>query len=293
MNMRQLEIFLAVSESLSITKTAQMLYLSQPAISKTIRELEEAIGIQLFDRINNKLSLNESGRVFRIKAMQLMADYVALENFKSTGVESVPLRIGVSLTIAANSLDPAITSFRKKYADTPLKIYCENVKQIQERLNSGEIDIAFTEGFESNVSYYQEVLSQYKLYIVGKPKMIQELQTLPLREFLLNTPFLLREKGSTLRDCFDEATHQIGIEVVPFIESINTEVLTQSVQSGLGVTVLPEPFVKPLLESGVLNRIEVGNLSMKTVNYAVMMAGKTISEVHREMIDCFKFSEQK
>ena len=61
MNIRQLEIFLAVCETMSITETAKRLYLSQPAISKTIRELETDIEFLLFDRINGKLYLNEAG----------------------------------------------------------------------------------------------------------------------------------------------------------------------------------------------------------------------------------------
>ena len=228
MNIRQLEIFLAVCETMSVTETSKRLYLSQPAISKTIRELETDIGILLFDRINGKLHLNEAGKIFRIKADQLMEDFEALKNFDSHSSGKIPLRLGISLTIAMNSLPYAVEQFKIKYPETPLKIYSENVQQVQQRLLNGEIDIAFIEGFESNQGFNTEILSEYSLFLVcsshskfaGKEKIN--------RDDLLSLPFLLREKGSTLRDCFDELTHELKADISPVLESINTEVLIKA-----------------------------------------------------------------
>ena len=293
MNIRQLEIFLAVCETMSVTETSKRLYLSQPAISKTIRELEADIGILLFDRINGKLHLNEAGKVFRIKADQLMEDFEALKNFDSRSSGKIPLRLGISLTIAMNSLPYAVEQFKIKYPETPLKIYSENVQQVQQRLLNGEIDIAFIEGFESNQGFNTEILSEYSLFLVcsshskfaGKEKIN--------RDDLLSLPFLLREKGSTLRDCFDELTHKLKADISPVLESINTEVLIKAVQAGMGITVLPEPLAIQYLNDGIFKRLYIDGCKMSTVNYVITLKGKNGNKRYTDIINYFKKAEEQ
>ena len=293
MNIRQLEIFLAVCETMSVTETSKRLYLSQPAISKTIRELEADVGILLFDRINGKLHLNEAGKVFRIKADQLMEDFEALKNFDSRSSGKIPLRLGISLTIAMNSLPYAVEQFKIKYPETPLKIYSENVQQVQQRLMNGEIDIAFIEGFESNQGFNTEILSEYSLFLVcsshskfaGKEKIN--------RDDLLSLPFLLREKGSTLRDCFDELTHELKADISPVLESINTEVLIKAAQAGMGITVLPEPLAIQYLNDGIFKRLYIDGCKMSTVNYVITLKGKNGNKRYTDIINYFKKAEEQ
>ena len=288
MNIRQLEIFLAVCETMSVTETSKRLYLSQPAISKAIRELEADIGILLFDRINGKLHLNEVGKVFRIKADQLMEDFEALKNFDRRSSGKIPLRLGISLTIAMNSLPYAVEQFKIKYPETPLKIYSENVQQVQQRLMNGEIDIAFIEGFESNQGFNTEILSEYPLFLVcsshskfaGKEKIN--------RDDMLSLPFLLREKGSTLRDCFDELTHELKADISPVLESINTEVLIKAAQAGMGITVLPEPLAVQYLNNGIFKRLYIDGCKISTVNYVITLKGKNGNKRYTDIINYFK-----
>lgn len=291
MNLRQLELFLAVCETMSITEAAKQLYLSQPAVSKTIRELELDIGVSLFDRINGKLYLNEEGKAFRIKANHLMRDFDQLKSFNQYGGEEAPLRLGISLTIAMNSLPYAIQQFKLYYPKTPLKIFSENVQQVQRRLLNGEIDIAFMEGFESNQGFNMELISEYPLFLVCAPHNDFASKATISREDLLHLPFLLREKGSTLRDSFDGLTHELKVEISPVLESTNTEVLIRAAKAGMGITMLPEPLAMPYLKAGDIVRLEIEGHSMSTVNYAVMLNGKAKNRRHIHIIDCFKKAE--
>ena len=293
MNIRQLEIFLAVCETMSVTETSKRLYLSQPAISKTIRELEADIGILLFDRINGKLHLNEAGKVFRIKADQLMEDFEALKNFDSRSSGKIPLRLGISLTIAMNSLPYAVEQFKIKYPETPLKIYSENVQQVQQRLLNGEIDIAFIEGFESNQGFNTEILSEYSLFLVCSSHSKFAGREKINRDDLLSLPFLLREKGSTLRDCFDELTHELKADISPVLESINTEVLIKAAQAGMGITVLPEPLAIQYLNDGIFKRLYIDGCKMSTVNYVITLKGKNGNKRYTDIINYFKKAEEQ
>lgn len=293
MNIRQLELFLAVCETLSITEAARQLYITQPAISKTIRELETDIGILFFDRINGKLYLNEEGKVFRSKADQLVQDFKNLENFnKNSGLE-VPLRIGTSLTIAMNSLPYAVDQFKAKYPTTPLKIYSENVRQVQRRLLNGEIDIAFTEGFETNQGFDAEIISEYSLFLVCSADNNFVTNEKISRNDLFNLPFLLREKGSTLRDYFDDLTHKLNADISPVLESVNTEVLIRATKAGMGITILPEPLAISHLKKKSLKCLQIENHKMSTVNYAVTLKGKVKNNRHYDIIEYFKKAEMQ
>ena len=293
MNIRQLEIFLAVCETMSITEAAKQLYLSQPAVSKTIRELEADIGILFFDRINGRLYLNEEGKEFKLRAKQLLRDFDALENFNKHSGEEVPLKIGTSLTIAINSLPQAVEEFKINYPKTPLKIYSENVQQIQRRLLNGEIDIAFTEGFESNLGFHMEFISEYPLFLVCSSHSGFANKEKINREDLLKLPFLLREKGSTLRDCFDGLVHELKVDIAPILESINTEVLIKAAKAGMGITVLPESLAASYLKDGIFVCLDLEGRKMSTVNYAVTLNGKAKSKRLIDLIDCFKKAEMQ
>jgi|GEM_PF-152146 len=293
MNIRQLKIFLTVCETMSITEASKKLYLSQPAISKTIRELETSIGILLFDRMNGKLYLNEEGKAFQIKAGELIREFENLENFSLHSGEEVPLRIGTSLTIALNSLPYAIEQFKAKHPKTPLKIYAENVHQVQNRLLNREIDLAFSEGFEPNQAFDVEFLSEYELFLLHSAQKEFVTKENVKSEDWVHLPFLLREKGSTLRDCFDKLTHKLNLEISPIVESINTEVLIRAAKAGLGITVLPEPLALPYLKDKTFSRLYIENYKMSTVNYAITLKGKVKNKRQEDMIEYFKKAEMQ
>lgn len=288
MNMRQLTIFLEVCHHMSITKTARSLYLSQPAISKAIKELETEIDTPLFDRINGKIYLNEEGKLFRLKAKELLKDFEELKNFKCTYEDSTPIRVGVSLTIALKTLPLAIKSFKKKYPETPIQLYAENVEQIQKRLLNGDIDIAFTEDFEQNQLFYLEALSTYKMICVGSANSQWQQKPYLKKAELVNQSFLLRERGSTLRDTFDAFVNKEKLTIQPLLESVNTEILINATKHNLGLTILPAPLAQEDLANHELIEITIEDFNVYSTNYIVTLHGKKKSTKLKNLISCFK-----
>lgn len=286
MNIRQLEVFSKVAETESITLAAKQLFMSQPAVSKTIRELESDLGISLFDRIDNRLYLNGAGKAFRIRATQLLRDYYEVQDFGRGTMEDVPLRIGTSLTIGNQLLPQVIQKFKKQYPKTPLKIFAENVNQIKGRLIDGDIEIAFIEGFEPRQSFESTFLSEYELFFVGSPKYFKHDNI--SRETISELPLLLREPGSTLRDYFDNLMHQLGLEVEPMLTSSNTEVLIKSAIAGLGLTILPEPLARPYFAAGELVNLSPPGTKMLTKNYAITLKGSPLTDLRTDLIKYFQ-----
>lgn len=104
MNLRQLRLFLSVCETKSVTQTGHRFYLSQPAVSKTISQLEQELGLNLFDRVRGQLVLNRDGQAFRQQAQQLVQAHQDLADFKQTRHQQAPIALGLSLTIGTQAL---------------------------------------------------------------------------------------------------------------------------------------------------------------------------------------------
>lgn len=286
MNIRQLTIFTAVADRESITKAATHLFLTQPAVSKAIRELEADIGTQLFDRRDNRLRLNAAGREFRIQAQRILQEWTQLANFGQTQAQNLPLRVGVSLTIGQDILPSAVARFRKMHPETPLKLYAENVTQIKQRLLRGDIDLAFIEGAARGKAFTNTLISRYQLQVVAAPEFacperinVQELVELPL---------LLREVGSTLRDGLEAAIRPLNLATEPLLESSNTTVLIGTARAGLGMTILPASLAQPEIQAGALRVIAVDGLDLVTDNYAVGLSTGPASGLERDMVACFR-----
>lgn len=287
MNIRQLEIFRVVAETGSITRAATELYLSQPAVSKAIRELEASIGVHLFDRVDNRLHLNVAGRTFRLRGLQLLRDYGELQAFGQEQAGQLPLRVGTSLTIGQLVLPQAVARFQQLHPQTPLTVYAENVRQIKARLVRGDIDVAFVEGFTQSKAFQTTKLSVYRLGVFGAPSKFNGASTI-LASQLPELPWLLREAGSTLRDHFDERLHQLNVAVDPVLESVNTQVLIGAAVAGMGLTVLPEPLAKPYVEAGTLTECTLPGAPLETLNYAISLAGQGDSPVLADLVACFR-----
>ncbi|WP_225046850.1 LysR family transcriptional regulator [Lacticaseibacillus kribbianus] len=286
MNLRQLEIFTAVADLRSMTRAASRLYISQPAVSNAIRDLEASLGLQLFDRVDNRLRLNPAGVAFRARAERLLKDYAALADFGQTAVPRLPLRIGTSLTLGQVTLPAVMAAFTAAHPELRVRLYAENVAAIKRRLADGDIDVAFIEGSVVSQAYAATRLSTTELMLVAAPGRWPH-GRLSARE-LGQAPLLLREPGSTLRDVFEATAHRLGQDVEPLMESTNTAVLLNAAVAGLGATVLPAPLARPALAEGLLVALALPRgLTMATQNYAVTLRGGNRGALIQELIDAF------
>lgn len=289
MNQRQLRIFLAVCDHGTTAAAAKQLYLSQPAVSKALRDLETSIGVALFDRQGNRLRLNQKGAAFRVQATALLRDYEQMAQFGARSRNQLPLRVGMSLTFGQATMPAAIARFQQAQPQVPLQLFAENVAQIQARLRRGEIDLALVEGTMDEAAYTSQRLSTYELWAVGAPPALGRLTLATVTK----QRWLLREVGSTLRDRFEAALHRQGLQVQPWLESTNTTVLTNAAATGLGLTILPAPLALPLLKADRLVKVTLPKaLALRTDNYAIMRQDG-VQDMRRVMVRCFQAAESE
>lgn len=276
MNIRQLQIFKAVCKNLSFTKTAKQLYMSQPAISHTISDLEAEVGCTLLDRINHKIYINDAGYQFLNKANQILELYEDLENNFLKETKTV-IKIGSSITIAGILLPSLIQEFQEMHPEIQIKVVVDKAKNIENKLLNNEVDIAFIEGIIQHPMCVSHPFSKFKLLAVCSPLHPFSKHSKITINDLANSDVLLREKGSAIRSCVDHAFISQNIVIEPTWTSVNSQVLIQATLHNLGITILPETLLTSQLKNKELLKIEIENLSLSNHNYLVYHKNKILS----------------
>lgn len=279
MTFRSLIIFKTICEEGSFTKAGEVLYMTQPAVSQAISELEQELNIILFDRLGKKIYLTESGKVFLGKALYLLDIY---ENMKND-LKPQRIRIGSSITIANDWLPEILSRCNNIKNKIEVFVEVDTAKKTAEKLKRNEIDIALIEGNIQQDSWICIPLSSYQLRIVCANENKSAKKRMRIEE-LLQEPWLLREKGSAIREVFDSALTLRGLTVNPRWVSVNSQALIQAVKKDLGISILPEVIIKEELKKGNLSLIEMEDFELKNENHLVYHKEKYLTEELKEFL---------
>lgn len=211
----RLKVFQSVAKNLSFTKASQDLFISQPAITKHIQELESTYQTRLFDRQGSKICLTESGKLLLEHCERILDDYKRLEyemhllhNEYKGG-----LRLGASTTIAQYVLPPLLASFIKKFPHISLSLTNGNTRDIEAALQEHSIDLGLVEGvfLLPNLKYTTFLEDELVAVTRTGSKLPVDDEITP--EDLLNLPLVLRERGSGTLDVFERALLQHNIKL--------------------------------------------------------------------------------
>lgn len=211
----RLKVFHTVAKRLNFTKAADELCITQPAVSRHIQEIENYFKIKVFDRNGTKISLTSAGEILLQYTNQLFTIYSNLEfelntlNQRHNG----KLRIGASTTIAQYVLPPLLASFHKRFNDIKVSLTINNTEQIEQALQSKDIDFGIIEGQSKNTSFkYTEFLKDEIVLIASIHHPLAKKGMISLEE-LLDIPLLLREPGSGTLEVIAYALKSFGIKI--------------------------------------------------------------------------------
>lgn len=285
MTIRRLFIFKTVCEEGSITRAAKKLYMTQPAVSHVIHELEEELGTVLFDRISKKVFLNQTGKLFLKKTVRILELYEDLEKGIYDLEKQAVLRVGSSITISNFWLPGAMKQFKDKYPDTPVSVQVNKASDVLSMLQNNEIDLALIEGAVSEGMVESTAFSSFRLSAFCSSKHPwADTKEVELAK-LLEQPLLLREKGSATRDVLDSVLLLHDLKAEPFWTSVNSQVLMQAAMEGLGITVLPERLAEDEVLKGNLKKIKIKDIELKNDNHIVVHKDKYRTEPMKEFIN--------
>ncbi|MDD2197387.1 MAG: LysR substrate-binding domain-containing protein [Bacteroidales bacterium] len=192
------KVFLEVAENLNFSKAARELFISQPAVTKHIKELESNLNCTLFERKGNKVYLTNAGKTAYAHLKKIAQQYEELEfelgrmndTFKGT------LRIGASSTISQYLIPKVIAAFHKRYPEIELFLFNGNSFEMEQKLLGNEIEVALVENDSSQLSIkYADFLDDEIVIVTGSNSAYSKLKSISIADFQ-QIPIVLREKGS-------------------------------------------------------------------------------------------------
>ena len=244
MTIRHMRIFLEVCRTMNVTRAAENLYMTQPAVSRAIREIEQTYSIRLFERLNQRLYLTDSGRRMHAYAMHIVDTFDRMERELSDGDERGVLRVGASITLGNYELPAVARRMKKERPGIRLQATVANVDTLKDMLLDNRLDAAMIEAPIDHRDLTGEAFSRDELALIlppGHPLLQKDCLTLA---DVAACDLLLREKGSSGRAFLDTVFEAHGLTVSPLWESASTQALVRAVASGIGLSILPEKLVR-------------------------------------------------
>lgn len=211
----RLKVFIAAARTLSFTRAAEQLYISQPAVSKHIGELEARYRTSLFVRRGSRLALTDAGSTMLAAAERLAEDYRRLEYEMSlcSSHAGGELRLGASTTVAQYLLPPILARFTARYPGVRVSVFSGNSGQVEEALAGQAIDLGMVESLSRRQGLHYTLFRPDELVLVARPggRYARTEQVTP--EELCRIPLVLRENGSGTLEVIAAALAGAGLRL--------------------------------------------------------------------------------
>jgi len=261
LSLRHILVFNSVAETLNMSKSARSLYITQPAVSQTIKDIENKFSIKLFIRKGKNIMLTQEGKDFRIYArrvVNLMNEaQICLEDFNS--LNKGRIHVGASSTIGNYLLPELIQTFNKKYSNIDVVTFIGNTHDILNKLEMYDIDIGLIEGLpqpDNRNIKATKFMEDELIFICSNKHPLGSRKNVSLKE-LKKESFISREKGSGTRQIMEAEFKKLGVHLNVMYEFNNSEAIKNAVLSNLGVSVLSKLVVKKELKNKSLRKIDL------------------------------------
>ncbi|MBE7087033.1 MAG: LysR family transcriptional regulator [Clostridiales bacterium] len=260
-NLELYRVFYTVAKCGSLTKAAEELYISQPAVSQAIKQLETQLGGQLFIRTHKGMELSETGgkQIFKTveEALKLFDQaenkYAELKD-TATGV----VRICASDTVSTHFLLPYIKEYHEKYPDVNLVLQNCTSSETIELLKNNKGDVGFVNLpiDDSEINLMNTVMQLHDTFVAGE-KFYELTDGVVDLKRLQDYPLLMLELSTATRQAIVSFAHSQGIHLHPEIELASLELMTSLAKNGIGIACIPREFVShELLEEKSLREIK-------------------------------------
>ena len=278
MTSRQLKIFAAVADHASMSKAAVELQITQPSVSQAISEIERQYGVLLFERINRRLYLTETGRRFLPYAKQMLALEGEVDEFLRNASRFNRIRIGATLTVGTCVISGLAAELERRIPDIRVEVTVSNTWNIEHMLLDGELDIGLVEGRVSSPELQVEhVIEDTLVFICSKEHPCSGRPAVSIRD-LAGQPLILRERGSGTRAQVEQALRENEIRADVRWDCCNTEAILNAVGCGHGVSVLSRLLVEGDTHAKDLWMAEVSDVDFRRYFDLVYYRGKMITE---------------
>lgn len=254
------QVFLCVAEEKNFSKAAKKLFISQPAVSKHIQELELAYQTKLFERTHHKVTLTQQGEILQAELLKIDLQYQSIlqQINQSKGIVSGRLIIGASTSIAQYWLAQPLADFLMEYPEIEVKIIQKNSREIEKLVQARKVDVGLVENKHS--------FSDLKYTPWHKDKIVaiahSELPDIRTINDLQEGTLILREEGSGLRNFIEEDLNQKGLlqRFSRVMELQSNEAILNFISHFPAVGIVPEIAFKNYKDKSKLHLLKLPNL---------------------------------
>jgi len=254
---RRLQVFYTVAKQLSFTKAAEMLYMTQPAVTFQVKQLEEHFNTRLFERSHGRISLTPAGNLVMGYAEKILAMGAEMEArvAELTGQVTGPLMIGASTTIAEYQLPPILGEFKARYPEVQARLMVANSETIENKVAEHALDIGLIESTPHHPTLKVHACCDDELVMICSPDNPLARKSAVKAKDLAVQPYVSREMGSGTREVVDQYFRDHGFNPDDLhieMELGSREAIKGAVHAGLGVAILSAATVSKEVKLGEL-----------------------------------------
>lgn len=282
MTLRQLELFIAVAETGSFSRGAEIVMLTQSTVSQHIAALEEEFNTQLLDRTSKGIFLTPGGEIFLQHARRVIAERDILNQAMASlhGLEKATLNLGAS-NIPANYLIPCFLPFlRQQFPGISLNVRIGDSRDVLNELKAGQVELAIVGGrLDDDIYSYEPLLTDQLVMIIGPQHPLQDRSSVSLEE-LAEEEFIVREDGSGTYQALQKAFLKVGVDPESFqvvARLGSNEAVRRAVAAGLGCAFVSDLSIQNNLRHGELIKVDVEGLTIKRQLWLVRLRERTAS----------------
>jgi DNA-binding transcriptional LysR family regulator len=286
--LNQLQIFLKIAQTQSVTKAAEELHLTQPAVSIQLKNFQEQFDISLTEVVGRKIFITEFGREVALAAENIVNQVYAI-NYKALAYKGqLAGRLKISVVSTGKYVMPYFLSdFMKQHPGVELLMDVTNKNKVIESLENNEVDFALVSILPNGMNIEKIDLLPNKLFLIGNSKSMLENPNMA-KDIFEKAPLIFREKGSGTRQTMESFFEKKNISVIKKMELTSNEAVKQALLAGLGYSIMPLIGLKNVLNSNELQIIPFQGLPITTMWSLVWLKGKKHSPVSDEFLKYLK-----
>jgi len=286
--LNQLQIFLKVVQTQSVTKASEELHLSQPAVSIQLRNFQDQFDIPLTEVVGRKIYITDFGKEIAEAAENIINQVQAI-NYKTVAYKGqMTGRLKISIVSTGKYVMPYfLADFMNEHSGIELLMDVTNKNKVVECLENNEVDFALVSILPTTLKVESLDLLQNKLYLVGNTsKKFKKGMT--ANEAFENLPLIFREKGSGTRQTMEGFIDRNNLSILKKMELTSNEAVKQAMLAGLGYSIMPLIGIRNELHNNNLQIIPIKGLPITTTWSLIWLKGKKHSPVSSAFLSYIK-----
>ncbi|MGI9091595.1 MAG: LysR substrate-binding domain-containing protein [Gemmatimonadaceae bacterium] len=279
LNLHHLRVFAAVAEHGGFSRAADALRLSQPAVSKTVQELERQVGLPLFDRVGRTPRLTEAGQALFARASELFGvERMAEDELNALrGLARGILRVGASTTVATYLLPPLLARFHGQHPGVTLRVASVNTRAVARLLLEGRLDVALVEGPVVHERIQVTPWLEDELVLIARPDHHLAKRRRVVAADLMAEAFVVRERGSGTRAVAERALAEHGVHPRVAVQLGSTEAIKQAVVAGLGLAIVSRAAAADQLALGHIAVVPLRGVALRRALTELRVTGRPMN----------------